>query len=206
MCRGKKSKSSHHNSTGLMQNSIFARGWLIKVCFHYWVLKTFIFITQYWICQTKKNSNAFEIVWYVALSYIIVQSNNYYATYTDLLMKSVGDLSLEHFFLQATSLCQRQFCMLFHLEAPDLSGQGEADVKTWSRMLGYIEFEYLFTDVLAIIALLKVFIPPNTAIIHSTLHSSYPFWRRMMFVIAHHAILHIFCLERFPFDQVLIRT
>lgn len=172
MCGRGGSKSSPHNSIGQMQNSIFARGWLIKVCFHYWVLKTFIFSTQYWTCQTKKNSSAFEIIWYVALSYIIVQSNNYYATYTDLLMKSVGDLSLEHFFLRATSLCQRQFCMLFHLEAPDLSGQDEAGVKTWSRTLGYIQLEYLFTDVLAIKALLKVFIPPNTAIIHSTLHSS----------------------------------
>lgn len=38
------------------------------------------------------------------------------------------DLSLEQFFLQAISLCQRQFCMLLHLEAPDLSGQGKAAV------------------------------------------------------------------------------
>lgn len=38
-------------------------------------------------------------------------------------MGSVGGLSLEHFFLQAISLPQRQFRMLFHLDDPDVSGQ-----------------------------------------------------------------------------------
>lgn len=47
--------------------------------------------------------------------------------YTNLLMKSV-DLSLAHFCLQAISLYQRQFHVLFYLEALDLSGQGEAEM------------------------------------------------------------------------------
>lgn len=107
----------------------------------------------------KNNSRtyqAFEIAWYVALGYIIVWSNKYYINILIYWWKNV-DLSEEHFLLQAIFLGQRQFCILFHLEAPDLSGQSEPEMLRHDPICWDISHEYSLTDVLTNVLLLEIY-------------------------------------------------
>lgn len=71
--------------------------------------------------------------------------------------------------LQAIFLGQRQFCILFHLEAPDLSGQSEPEILRHDPICWDRSHEYSLTDVLTNVVLLEIY-PHRTQILYDTFY------------------------------------
>lgn len=93
--------------------------------------------------DNSRSYQAFEIAWYVVLGYIIVWSNKYYITYTDLLMERcrfvTGTLCASGHFSGSKAILHAVSSGSFRL----VRAKWNRNAKTWFHMLEYIT--WIFT-------------------------------------------------------------
>lgn len=143
----KESKFRLCNYTSQKQNTIFFLAWLIKLCFHYWVLRSVFqpYSSVLDMSMHIENSNAFGTAWYVVLGCIIVWSCNYYITDTDLLMGKCRRFVTGILFASGHFTGSKAILRVISSGSSRLvRAKWNRNAKTWSHMLGYMTWIFTY--------------------------------------------------------------